>query len=291
MSIGYFSDEFCDDLKKYVKVNREGASYYNQIRRRIQRNAIHFALPHGGFILPKEGDMVAIDTDILRPPFPVTVIEYPEGGGTLKPGETPSTKRLVMAVDDDDGVILFPAYYSDAYDVWHPPLIYWRLKYGRDFSLSRTKPRRIADDDVMKYSEGWSNAVASTKMPISLEEYAALEMGNINQELSVYIDFCLAMSQYETEIVDQKPDAQAQKLRRLRSKPPLFTYKIITITGKRKVFTESKGGTHASPATHLRRGHWRNYKSGKRGWVEAALVNGKDGMVVKDYRVEARHGQ
>jgi len=291
MSVGYFSDEFCDDLKKFAKQNAKGAAYFNKIRKRLQANAIHFQLPHGGYILPKASDEVVIDTDILRPPFPTTVIEYSEGGSALSIGQTPSTKRLVMAVDDGDGVSLFPSYYADDHDMWQPPNLYWRFIYGRTFALSRTKPRDFYDDDAIQYREGWSNLLSSVKVPITLEQYASMELININQELCVYMDFCLALSQYETEIVEQKPDAQAQKLRRLRSKSPLFTYKIITITGKRKVFTESKGGTHASPVTHLRRGHWRNYKSGKRSWVEASLVNGKDGLVVKDYKVEARHGQ
>jgi hypothetical protein len=291
MSIGYFSDEFCEDLKKFAKRNHKAAPYFNKIRRRIQANAIHFALPHGGYILPKDGDEVSIDTDILRPPFPCTLIEYSEGGGFLMPGETPSTKRLVMAVDEGDGVAIFPAYYADDHDIWQPPNIYWRFLYGRRFSLSRTKPKDFQNDDAIRYEEGWAGVVSSAKIPMSLDQYASMELRNINQELSVYMDFCLALSQYETDIVEQKPDAQAQKLRRIRSKPPLFTYKVITITGKRKVYTETKGGTHASPVTHLRRGHWRHYKSGKRSWVEAALINGKDGMVAKDYKVEARNEQ
>lgn len=288
MSIGYFSNEFCDDLKWFAKSNPAGAGYFNRIRKRIESRAVHFQLPHGGYILPKEGDEVVIETDILRPPFPTTVIEYTEGGGELRAGETPSTKRLVLAVNENDGVTLFPAYYADNQDIWQPPTIYWRFIYGRSFSLSRTKPRDFSDNDAIRYGECWPGAVAAVKIPMSLETYASIELSNINQELSVYMDFCLAMSQYETEIVDQKPDAQTQKLRRLRGKKPLMTYKVITITGKRKVSNEGKGGTHASPVTHLRRGHWRHYKSGKRSWVEATLVNGKDGMAVKDYRVEAR---
>jgi hypothetical protein len=287
MSVGYFSDEFCDDLKKFAKQNHKAAPYFNRIRKRLQSNAIHFQLPQGGYILPKAGDEVVIDTDILRPPFPTTVIEYGEGGGHLSLGETPSTKRLVMAVDEGDGVALFPAYYADDHDIWQPPNIYWRFVYGRSFALSRTKPKDFFDDDTIRYGEGWDGVVSSGKIPMSLDQYASMELRNINQELSVYMDFCLAMSQYETEIVDQKPGAQAQKLRRLRGKKPLFTYKIITITGKKKQ-SQPRGGTHASPVTHLRRGHWRHYKSGKRSWVEAALINGKDGMVVKDYRVESR---
>lgn len=47
-----------------------------------------------------------------------------------------------------------------------------------------------------------------------------------------------------------------------------------------------KGGTHASPRWHMRRGHWRNYKSGKRVWVEQMEVGDKSkGVIVKDYVV------
>ena len=291
MSIGYFSDEFCNDLKKFSKVNKAGSGYFNRIRKRIQASAVHFQLPQGGYILPKDGDVIDFDTDILRPPFPTTIIEYSEGGGDLRFDETPSTKRLVLAVDENDGVTLFPAYYSDVNDIWQPPILYWRFMYGRNFSLSRTIPKDFSNSDAIRYGEGWFGALASGKIPMTLDQFAAMEIRNINQELSVYMDFCMALSQYETDIIDQKPDDQAQKLRRLRGKKPLYTYKVITITGKRKVSKEAKGGTHASPVTHLRRGHWRTYKSGKRCWVEATLVNGKDGMVVKDYKVEARYEQ
>ena len=285
MTIGYYSDEMCDDLAKFMQMNPKSVPYFGKIRKQLQSHAVHFQLPHGGYILPDTSDSITIDTNILRPPYPVTVIEYPEGGGELRYGEEPSTKRLVLAVDEGDSVVLFPAFYNDNRDVWTPAVLYWRIRYERSFSLSRTIPRDFQDSDVLTYGEGWAGAVSSQ---IDLETYAAMEIRNINQELSVYMDFCMAMAEYETEIVDQKPDERQRKMRRMRGKKPLFTYKIITITGKRKVSKESKGGTHASPVTHLRRGHWRHYKSGKRAWVEAMVVNGKDGMVAKDYRVESR---
>lgn len=288
MSIGYYSDEICDDITKFMKTNALGKSYYGRLKKLLQSHAIHFQLPHGGYILPKNGDEVRIETNLLRPPYPVTVIEYPEGGGELKPGEIPSTKRLVLAVDEGDGVVLFPAYYSDVHDIWHPPIIYWRVKYGHTFALSRTKPRDFQDHDALSYGEGWPGAVSVAKIPMDLETYASMELRNINQELSVYMDFCLAMAEYETVIDEVKPTEKLRKFRRMRNKRPLFTYKVITITGKRKVLASSNGGTHASPITHLRRGHWRHYKSGKRTWIEAVMVNGVEGMVAKDYKVESR---
>lgn len=288
MTIGYYSDEMCKDLSKYIKTNKMGAGYYARIKTLLQSQAIHFQLPHGGYILPANGDEVVIDTDILRPPYPVIVIEYPEGGTELRAGETPSTKRLVLAVDEGDSVVLFPAYYSDAYDIWHPPFLYWRFKYGRTFTLSRTIPKDFVDDDVITYGEGWSGGLQHVNIPMSLDEYASMELRNINQELSTYMDFSLAMAEYDTEITEQRPDEKRARMRRMRGKKPLFTYKIITITGKRKIPEANQGGTHASPVTHLRRGHWRNYKSGKRAWVKATIINGPDGMVAKDYRVESR---
>jgi hypothetical protein len=115
-----------------------------------------------------------------------------------------------------------------------------------------------------------------------------MELKNLNQELSVYMDFCKALAEYETEIIDHRPDAETARKRRIRGKKPLYTYKVITITGKRRVSEVSKGGTHASPVAHLRRGHWRTYKSGRKSWVRAAMINGTDGIVVKDYKMESR---
>lgn len=51
---------------------------------------------------------------------------------------------------------------------------------------------------------------------------------------------------------------------------------------------EPLGGTHASPRLHDRRGHWRTYPSGKRGWVKACKVgDASKGVVFKDYKVLA----
>lgn len=288
MTIGYYSDEFCEDLRKFSKLNPNVAPAFRKLQKRIQSNGIHFQLPHGGYVLPAAEDEVYIDTDILRPPYPVTVLEYPEGGGELRSDEEPSTKRLVVAVDEADSVVLFPAYYSDNRDMWTPPVLYWRFKYGHRFSLSRTKPKDLQDESGLTYGECWPGLVRQLGAAMTLEEYAAMDIRNINQELSVYMDMCMALAEYETEFTEHRPDANQAKLRRLRSKPPLLTYKVITITGKKKAASEAKGGTHASPVAHLRRGHWRHYKSGKRAWIEPMMVNGKDGMVVKDYKVEGR---
>lgn len=54
------------------------------------------------------------------------------------------------------------------------------------------------------------------------------------------------------------------------------------------VTSEYKGGTHASPRWHERRGYWRTMKkTGKVVWVRACEVGKKsDGMVYKDYEIK-----
>jgi len=284
MSAGYFSDELCEDLTRYMKKSPLGASFYGRLRKRLQSHAVHFRLPDNGFILPSDEECVFVSTDILKPPFPVTVIEYASTGSDPEPGQFRSSKRLVMAVEEGDSVVLFPSFHKDDDAEWIVPLCYFRFHYGKEISLSR-KHARVIGNDVLSFGEAWEGAASSI---VSLDHYASFQMENVSQELSVYMDFCKALAEYETEFVNHRPDAETARKRRLRGKKPLYTYKVITITGKRRVSEVGKGGTHASPVAHLRRGHWRTYKSGRKSWVRAAMVNGTDGMVVKDYKVESR---
>ena len=284
MSAEYFSDEFCDDLKRYMKSTPEGAAFFGRLRKRLQSHAIHFKLPENGYVLPDYGDSVPIPTDVLKPPFPTTVIEFATAVAPLAVNEFRSSKRLVLAVDESDSVVLYPAFINDNDGKWVPPLVHWRFYYGKEIVLSRSQPKELTDD-ILAVGEAWEGAVSSRT---SLSNFIPNELRNLNQELSVYMDFCKALAEYETEFVDHRPDAETARKRRLRGKKPLYTYKVITITGKRRVSEVSKGGTHASPVAHLRRGHWRTYKSGRKSWVNAAMVNGTDGMVVKDYKVESR---
>lgn len=284
MSAGYFSDEFCDWLTRYMKTTHEGVPFFRRLRKRLQSHAVHFKLPENGYVLPDSGDSVIISTDVLKPPFPITVIEYTTADSELEPGQFRSSKRLILAVDEADSVVLLPAFFRDDRDCWIPPFLYWRFYYGKEITLSRSEAKALSDD-VLVAGEAWEGAVPRA---MRLDHVIAAELRNLNQELSVYMDFCKALAEYDTEFTDHRPDAETARKRRLRGKKPLYTYKVITITGKRRVSEVSKGGTHASPVAHLRRGHWRTYKSGRKSWVRAAMINGTDGMVVKDYKVESR---
>ena len=73
--------------------------------------------------------------------------------------------------------------------------------------------------------------------------------------------------------------------RKRKGKPPLISWNTVKLE-HRKAKNDSQGGTHASPRLHDRRGHWRTYPSGKRGWVKACKVgDASKGIVFKDYQV------
>jgi len=90
-----------------------------------------------------------------------------------------------------------------------------------------------------------------------------------------------------------KPTPQKTFINRKRAakgKPALtFDWHTVEI-GPKAEKSEPQGGTHASPRLHDRRGHWRTYPSGKKGWVKSCKVgDARKGVVFKDYEVKHDH--
>ena len=72
-----------------------------------------------------------------------------------------------------------------------------------------------------------------------------------------------------------------------QGKAPTFDWTTVYIEPA-KPRSDSKGGTHASPRLHDRRGHIRRLKSGKNVWVKAHKVgDASKGYVFHDYKIEA----
>jgi len=75
------------------------------------------------------------------------------------------------------------------------------------------------------------------------------------------------------------------KRRLAKGKLPIYEWRTVTIepVEPRK---SHKGGTHASPRLHDRRGHLRKLKNGKNVWVKPCKVgNASQGTVFHDYRI------
>jgi hypothetical protein len=72
--------------------------------------------------------------------------------------------------------------------------------------------------------------------------------------------------------------------RKAKGKRPLFTWTTVNLDAPRYI-SEPKGGTHASPRLHDRRGHWVTSKLGKRFWRKDAKVgSAKNGIAFQTYQ-------
>lgn len=68
-------------------------------------------------------------------------------------------------------------------------------------------------------------------------------------------------------------------------RPILFDWHTVTIWPS-TMMADHKGGTHASPRMHDRRGHFRRHQSGRQIWVKPCKVgSASNGCVWKDYKV------
>lgn len=105
------------------------------------------------------------------------------------------------------------------------------------------------------------------------------EEGRMITELGI----ALSCSNVTTDV--NTPSKLQQSERRRARKAPLFDYHVLMVTGRNGAKTES-GGTHASPRTHLRRGHLRRLPHREeRIWINDTMVNPGNGFAAKDYAV------
>ncbi|HHV7525115.1 TPA: hypothetical protein ACUNF5_006666 [Burkholderia orbicola] len=80
--------------------------------------------------------------------------------------------------------------------------------------------------------------------------------------------------------------AKLNKKREQNGKVPFFDYRVLAVRPSNAGDGRGRGGQHASPKAHIRRGHIRRLER-KTVWVSDTLVNAGSarGVVVKDYAV------
>jgi len=257
----------------------------------VERDAVHFQLPDCGIILGRDYQGTIKGRE-LRPPFPVTVIEYSAIHGPYS-AEYPvrSSKRIVIAIEDEGygegAVTIVPLYFFDKMKMWSAASLGWYFPFDdTEYALRRGSGidtivhPRVLNATIMKDHR--------ESVGLSEDAYLRAMLKDASDEIVSYWDMCKALSLNAVDERRVDPDPGKQRMRRALKKPPLYSYRVLTLKpGDVNSHREHKGGTHASPVSHWRRGHMRTIKkTGKQVWVRPSLING-EGMAVKDYRVEA----
>lgn len=284
MQPGQFFTEYLDTLPKLKKlIAPADYAIVEATAAKVRERATFFVLPPGGELTDRR--MKTLDGSLLRPPYECVVLEYVALPGPIGPGEVDCPKRIVIAMDMGDKVHILPCVYSAKEERWVPHIYVGAINllddnilYMRDNATHvKVKYDACLDEMFKTLCMAWGG---------NMHEYVERIAADLRDEVNAYIDFCYALHTHQIAYEDIEPDKAKNKMRRARGKAPLFTYKVLTI-GKKKRKSAHLGGTHASPRSHLRRGHYRTSKSGKRYWVQPCMVKGETpGFVHKDYKVE-----
>lgn len=237
------------------------------------------------FVLPDYGMIFGghVTEDMIREarlPYPVIVLEYTSPPKTEPgPGKVLATKRVVLcweaSMNDTPGFWLAPIAYSPSDERWIPLAFWLFLPYSRDM-MGASCAIEAFGTPGMRLIEQHGEATVIQK---------ALENSAQEVEAVVELSAALACTNVTTEVLSPNRVARAAKPASM-----LFDYHVLMIRpGAEHATSEDKGGTHASPRTHLRRGHIRRLAWGPRVWVNSCVVNpSATGTVNKDYAVRRK---
>ena len=216
-----------------------------------------FYLPISGRLFD-DNDFKALDeSEILNLPFPSIVLEYFTEGGKPPFDEGSSSKRMVLVVECSDRFVCTMFWYSDLKQEWIEtlPFVLPRTNYLDPSDRSHLKILATTECDTTGYGDAAGSLLSMLN---------ALQCSNVKIEKS------------KTKKVTVKSALQFD------------SYNILTIESRNSSKKPSSGGgSHRSPREHLRRGHIRRLETGRKIWVNAAVIGaGKGaGKITKDYRV------
>lgn len=141
----------------------------------------------------------------------------------------------------------------------------------------------------------WANPDFIKACRMTPEE--AQDWGDVLSGRTLYALWTLAFMNTKNIIMEAvEPNASENKRRAKHGKLPLMRYHVLKIKPMGREAGHDQGGTHASPALHIRRGHFKTYTDaaplfGKlvgTFWVDQHIAGKKsDRVVVKDYEVLA----
>ena len=227
-------------------------------------NSQHFAIPDCGVILNDK--IKGLFNVWLSLPFNKITVEY------FYPN-TKITKTVIFASQDEKYIYLSCAGYFPEHDDW---------QFSK--SIITVDRNDVCDNEGIKY-----NVLFPENLNLLYSEERLLIEEKFNKSLSFSVFellealSCRNVYTQPLESVDERKN----KKRVAKGKLPLYETKILVVDSVAKeVDTEWKGGTHASPRQHLRRGHIRRYADYSI-WINNMVVGkASNGKIEKSYEVK-----
>jgi hypothetical protein len=263
---GHYLPNFIDWMENFGKVPPALRGTYRETishMKRANSNGVRFALQDNlRGVVPDRHPFTGAD---LRPPYPTTIIEY----------DDIDSDQNVIVVEDLGSHVKLRAYASLGHFGVAVCPFEIRLEY--------------VDHWLPIEMRCWSWALVdrtAEKREMTRDELIKSATELLDASLSMYARLCAVLVNNHVETTDVPPDAKENRIRRIKGKAPLYTYKTLIIGAAKAHHVGKGGGTHASPRSHLRRGFYRTSKTGVRHWVKATIVKGETpGFVHKDYQI------
>lgn len=283
--LGQYMSHALDTMERNFLRDAEPRKHLSFLKQSARR-AVKFTVPE---CPPYPIDDVLEPQD-YRPPYPVTVFEVDKVRAEHE-GERYEGALVTIAIDRKDRAEIH-FLFGDTID--DPSTHGWSTSFFR--SIFYYDPEMVRFNDrgmpcpIMEIIPTVAELFVETNAHMDMTDVEGMKhdlMEQLAPMLQIYTAICYAMRNNVTTTVDVPPDAKQNRVRRIRNQMPLFTYKTLVIGEAKPKVKTRKGGTHASPRSHLRRGHYRTSKNGLRYWVSAAFVNGNTpGFVHKDYELK-----
>ena len=223
----------------------------------------------------------------INPPYPVVsiafeskcvpVVIFCRRANLLD--KTKISAKIFDAVEAVEDVLVLAVFMKTSKDVTTIPKIWWGLPYT--VLIGCVKNSNAKFDVLVERLPG-----AGKKEKFPADAVAAFNDGANMAALTVCRLFSALGTTHTEEVIQQASPKNNRRI--LDGKLPIWEVKTLVLkTPVTRTVSEYQGGTHASPRQHIRRGHYRHYKSGKIAWVRDCIVGSLEkGFVHKDYRVE-----
>lgn len=157
------------------------------------------------------------------------------------------------------------------------------VKEGESFVMTRS----LAARNELSFQEGYNLQVHKAHKEAKLKApYANHYINNIETHLAIFFNI-LSILKSSPSILFKPASTESLSVHRASTLPKDFWEYTTVKLGTKSSPVPYKGGHHASPRQHTRRGHYRTYASGKCVFIEAMVVGDiNKGMIVKDYEME-----
>jgi len=295
----YSAEAIADLLADAVAGEACGCHTRSSVHRSVAAmldEAHKFVLPDGGRLFSETKPYMA---ESFRLPFKTCVFEFSNvADGYMVESDDDGWvsgqpfRWVVLATEREDRAVVFTSVFAAVLK----GVGRWTLSAGYGiFPADRAVSTHAGREgmtmqfglwaDLREYRKGWAPIARWLTQHGGARPPHEVVGATMMREAKAIVQACaaLACTNVTTEILRPNREARAA-----RPASTLFDYHVLMIDpSKERHPSEDRGGTHASPRTHLRRGHIRRLAWGARIWVNQCVVNPSAiGTVNKDYAVK-----